>query len=45
MIKLYTIGYEGADVAQFTSALVRSGVKVLADVRAAEALLPVFETG
>jgi uncharacterized protein (DUF488 family) len=31
---IYTIGYEGADVERFTSALKGAGVEVLADVRA-----------
>lgn len=34
MRRIYTIGYEGADVERFTSALKGAGVEVLADVRA-----------
>jgi uncharacterized protein (DUF488 family) len=34
MPSIYTIGYEGADVERFTSALKGAGVEVLSDVRA-----------
>jgi uncharacterized protein (DUF488 family) len=34
MPRIYTIGYEGADVDRFTSALAGAGVALLADVRA-----------
>jgi uncharacterized protein (DUF488 family) len=34
MPRIYTIGYEGADVERFISALKGAGVEVLADVRA-----------
>jgi uncharacterized protein (DUF488 family) len=32
-MNLYTIGYEGTDIARFVEALARAGVKTLADVR------------
>lgn len=34
MTALYTIGYEGTDISRFIETLMRTGVKVLADVRA-----------
>lgn len=34
MTTVYTIGYEGTDIEQFTATLVAAGIKVLADVRA-----------
>ncbi|HWP24818.1 MAG TPA: DUF488 domain-containing protein [Xanthobacteraceae bacterium] len=33
-MKLYTIGYEGTNIARFVEALARAGVKTLVDVRA-----------
>jgi len=34
MANIYTLGYEGADVQQFVSTLLRAGVEIVADVRA-----------
>jgi uncharacterized protein (DUF488 family) len=34
MTIIYTLGYEGTDVQQFITTLLRAGVKVVADVRA-----------